>query len=513
MLGMNRCEGTREAVEAVLKSTLPFHLVLTNQASTDGTGAYFDSVKARFPDRVHVFHETENTFFQKPNARAFRMAARLGCEYFVALNDDAIIPPHGLAELAAPLDMFNDAAISGPQGGCQELNHEMHGQHGATVHYIEGSCMCIKISLVLKHRYNLFDEHLERIYSEDSFESLFALEKGYGIHKVAFDLPHARSQTVNRSPEVQRLCKEAQDKNHRWMLHRFGHWNKVRRFDFPIVIRRRMALGDVVLTTPLIRQIKLERPLSDIYVETDFPQVFAGNPHVKEAAQSIRAHPDALLIDLDGAYENRAMTHICDAYYAVANEALGGISKPEFITELHPSKEDHEWAQAQAKQFKGKNLALLHVGPSHWKGKHWPSERFEEVAKWLQKQGYAVACVGSMRKPEAIRSAIDLTANGSGILQVAALCRLANLFVGIDSGVLHLAQASGTPAVGIFGCTSPRFIFTDGSPHMAAASAPSFSGTGSRHRVTGQTFVDCDQAVMESISVEDIKQAIIKLKA
>lgn len=512
MIGMNRLEGTKQAVEAVLRSAEPFFLYLTNQASSDGTGEYFDSVKARFPDRVFVHHESQNTFFQIPNARAFRKAARLGCEYFVALNDDAIIPPEGLSKLACPLDMFHDAAASGPHGGCQELDENLHGRHGHSVHYIEGSCMCIKIDLVLRHRNNLFDPNLEKIYSEDSFESLFALEKGYGIHKVAFDLPHARSQTVNRSPEVQRQCREAQEKNHQWMKRRFGHWNKVRRFDFPIIVKRQMALGDVILTTPLLRQIKKERPLSDIYVETDFPEVFQGNPHVKNASRVTPCKDSAaLVIDLNNAYENRKMIHICDGYHEVANEALGGIERPEMRTELFPSEGDFEWARNIAALSQGKKVALIHAGPSHWKGKHWPSQRFDEVSRWLKEIGFYAVCVGSMRKPSEITCDADWTASGTSISQLAALCREASLFVGIDSGPLHIAQAMGTPVAAVFGCTLPRFIFTDGSPHAAAVANSQLQGAGDRHRVVGKTFVDCHQNVMESIFAEDLKQAILKL--
>jgi ADP-heptose:LPS heptosyltransferase len=46
---------------------------------------------------------------------------------------------------------------------------------------------------------------------------------------------------------------------------------------------------------------------------------------------------------------------------------------------------------------------------------------------------------------------------------LAALCGRARLFMGIDSGVLHLAAAMGTPVVGIYGpsdwrLTSPRGV-------------------------------------------------------
>ncbi len=48
---------------------------------------------------------------------------------------------------------------------------------------------------------------------------------------------------------------------------------------------------------------------------------------------------------------------------------------------------------------------------------------------------------------------------------LAALCGQARLFVGIDSGVLHLAAAMGTPVVGLFGPTDWRKTGPRGVPH------------------------------------------------
>jgi ADP-heptose:LPS heptosyltransferase len=39
--------------------------------------------------------------------------------------------------------------------------------------------------------------------------------------------------------------------------------------------------------------------------------------------------------------------------------------------------------------------------------------------------------------------------------EVAALCRMARVFIGNDSGVSHLAAAAGAPGVVIFGPTDP----------------------------------------------------------
>jgi ADP-heptose:LPS heptosyltransferase len=51
---------------------------------------------------------------------------------------------------------------------------------------------------------------------------------------------------------------------------------------------------------------------------------------------------------------------------------------------------------------------------------------------------------------------------------MAALCAHARLFVGVDSGVMHLAAAMGTPVVGIFGPTDWRLTGPRGVPYRIA---------------------------------------------
>ena len=46
----------------------------------------------------------------------------------------------------------------------------------------------------------------------------------------------------------------------------------------------------------------------------------------------------------------------------------------------------------------------------------------------------------------------------TGLRQLAALLMGASLFVGIDSGVMHLASASDIPVVALFGPTDPFYV-------------------------------------------------------
>jgi heptosyltransferase-2 len=102
-------------------------------------------------------------------------------------------------------------------------------------------------------------------------------------------------------------------------------------------------------------------------------------------------------------------------------------------------------------------LAPGAVGPS----KRWPVSAYAEVARALTAENLAVWVLGSPNESplaaEIVRAAgaaaRDLT---SPDLRNAILAlRLARAAVSNDSGLLHVAAAMGTPAIGIFGPTSP----------------------------------------------------------
>lgn len=100
-------------------------------------------------------------------------------------------------------------------------------------------------------------------------------------------------------------------------------------------------------------------------------------------------------------------------------------------------------------------LAPGAVGPS----KRWPA--FAELAQRLAAQGLGVWVLGGPNEAELARDIVaragararDLTGHDlrTAILALAA----ADVAVSNDSGLLHVAAAAGTPAIGIFGPTSP----------------------------------------------------------
>jgi ADP-heptose:LPS heptosyltransferase len=108
-----------------------------------------------------------------------------------------------------------------------------------------------------------------------------------------------------------------------------------------------------------------------------------------------------------------------------------------------------------------------------------------EVARSLQSRGSRILWIGTGHELERLRAAparpsgyfIDQLGDGS-LMTTAAALSLATLFVGHDSGPLHLASAFGTPVVGVFAPGQPERTF----PQGVGASRIVYSPTP--HRIT-----------------------------
>jgi len=100
--------------------------------------------------------------------------------------------------------------------------------------------------------------------------------------------------------------------------------------------------------------------------------------------------------------------------------------------------------------------------------KEWPADRLLEACRRTAGDGVWAVVVGTERRPEVEHApedgVLDLTRR-TGLRDLVGLLDLARLFVGNDSGVLHLAAALGTPCVALFGPTNPAVTGPQGSSH------------------------------------------------
>ena len=508
ILALNKLEATKACIESVIKNSgdpSTYCLYLTNNGSVDGTKEYFDSLNDE--RNVLVVQNEENEGFIGPNNSAFDWARRAEIPYFIALNNDTEVPPFWLDYLAAPLDLDPKGALSGP--GFFGLNDDMHGTDSRPGEYLEGSCLCAKVSIVGSNLDDLFSPYLTFIYGDDSDLSLRMREKGFNIYKTPFTLKHPRCTTVKQSPEVQNKCAEAQAKNHAVLVKRWkNYFDHGRRHDYSIILKRHIACGDTLLLTPILRALKESNPFSRIFVETKSPDVLKNNPNVSSAYYPMQPAREEIVIDLEMAYEDRKEVHIIDAYADAVREKIPGLGHVDRRIEMFPTLEDINWAiNLKANNRFSPKVAVMHVDHGGWPGKNWPKERFAQVATCLVKKGWHVVTVGGQFQPAGF-DGFDLTGKTT-TMQLAALLKVCQLFIGGDSFPLHAAVAMGCPAIGIFGVTSSRFIMADGlAKRICLDSNPNLPGTGERHRVAGSRCVVTTDECIKSVEVDTVVAAI-----
>jgi heptosyltransferase I len=132
-----------------------------------------------------------------------------------------------------------------------------------------------------------------------------------------------------------------------------------------------------------------------------------------------------------------------------------------------------------------KDFAILNPGAG-WGAKRWPAERYGQVAKKLAKDGLS-SLVNYGPGEEELALAVETASEGAArriscsISELISLTRRARLFVGGDTGPMHLAAALGIPVAAIFGPTNPARNGPFGTRSVVLRSASSVTDHSRRH--------------------------------
>jgi len=141
-------------------------------------------------------------------------------------------------------------------------------------------------------------------------------------------------------------------------------------------------------------------------------------------------------------------------------------------------------AEAEADALIPTNTPILALGPAaNWPYKQWPVQHFIILIGALTAQGGLLANAsvmvladGSEREQiapllKAIPDDKRIEVIGKGLQTAAACLKRASLYVGNDSGLMHLAAALGVPTVGLFGVGYPD-IYGPWGDKCAAVTTP-----------------------------------------
>ena len=290
-----------------------------------------------------------------------------------------------------------------------------------------------------------------------------------------------------------------------------------------ILVTRLRFLGDVVLSTPLVRALRQTFPKAHLAYLSEQPygEVLEHNPHLNEVIaldrKEIASFPLArrafahagffkrlrkenfdLVIDLLGNPRSGLLSFLTGAkirfgparrgraiYYthlvAEPNRSHTQIETHlEFLkflgmdpykadpkTEIFVSNREKTWAFSYLAENRlvSHPLILLHPGAS-WPAKRWLPERFAQIATRLQRDLKASTVLLCGPNEQGMTSEVLQAmrgklhvAEGLTIRQLTALLSKCDLFITNDAGPMHIACALGRPTLALFGPGDPQTWF------------------------------------------------------
>jgi ADP-heptose:LPS heptosyltransferase len=262
---------------------------------------------------------------------------------------------------------------------------------------------------------------------------------------------------------------------------------------FPILFITATRIGDAVLSSGLIRKLLQEIPNArfTIVAGPAAAPLFEETPRLDEVIvlekakdkghwlrlwSKVRKREWGLVVDLRGSAISSFLRRKRRAVYRrVPGPPVHKVVEASRVLKLGedvaaPHLYTNEETEARAVEITAGKGPILALAPAaNWVGKTWPLERFAQTAIQLLGEGGPLAggrlmvlgapqdhhVMDSLRHVVLKTRLIDL-AGKTDLLTAYACLKRAALFIGNDSGVMHLAAAAGTPTIGLFGPSDER---------------------------------------------------------
>ena len=329
-----------------------------------------------------------------------------------------------------------------------------------------------------------------------------------------------------------------------------------------ILIVQLRQMGDVLVTTPVIRVLRQHRPRSHIafLVERPSYHILSGNPYLDEilvldrerygspfyvvnVLRTIRQKRFDLVFDFLGnprsaliaycsgarvrvGYDFRVRKHFythivrrdVQPKYAVdfkmdALRAIGIDGRGEHTLDFFVPPEAHLFAEGFVRREGiGQNDVVIAVSPTSRRPyKRWPLSRFARVSDWLiAAWGAKILLLWGPGEREVVgkmRALMErepiISPQTPTVKEVGALLERCAFLISNDNGTKHIAVALGVPTITIHGPSNPVNWTPATGEHIAVKRE---SGCVTCERTSCSQF-----ACLEAVAVEDVKEAVVQL--
>ena len=267
-----------------------------------------------------------------------------------------------------------------------------------------------------------------------------------------------------------------------------------------ILVIRLSSLGDILLTTPVLRAIMQKYPGSEIHflVKSQYANAVWFNPNIsklftydKEKVQSLiqdlKSNKYDFIVDLHNNFRSRSVTRSLKVKtYRFSKPSLQKFLLVKFkinlLKELKSIPRRYTEAvegleldsngleliipdETKSKLPDNENYIGLCPGSQHYT-KRWLPEYFIELGNLLKENGNKIVIFGGSSDKDicseiskGISGSINLQ-NDNNLFQTVADMKKCMLIVTNDTGLMHAAAAVGIPLISIFGSSVKEFGFS-----------------------------------------------------
>jgi lipopolysaccharide heptosyltransferase I len=333
-------------------------------------------------------------------------------------------------------------------------------------------------------------------------------------------------------------------------------------FPHRFLVIRLSSIGDIVNALPAVAALGQSFPGTEVHwlVENRYAPLLVGNPYVqriipldtlswrgslpsasivKEMAKTLvglRRSEYAAVLDFQGLWKSAVIALLSGAKVRIglARPWLREPSAAILYTERVPAAGRHvveeslalvehlgarigpwqfplphtpdadQYVEELLARLEARDFIIINPGGG-WKAKRWAPENYDRLIRSLGPRfNGKILLTGSPGENELISGILNRAGTKqaayfpSSVLQFIALVRRAKLFLGGDTGPMHLAAAVGTPVVAIYGPTDPA---RNGPFHAADIALYN-------HAPTNHTRRNSNAAYIEGISFESVLAAI-----
>lgn len=302
-------------------------------------------------------------------------------------------------------------------------------------------------------------------------------------------------------------------------------------FPQKILLIRLSAIGDILLTTPLLRALRTQYPQAqlDFVVKAEFAEILRyhpalntlyevqtqrGWPELQALGQRLRDVGYDVIFDIHKNFRSRYLTFAAKPQTVlrhrkyVLRRGLLVHTKINLLQNIPPiyqryldaaaplhlpapsplvagrqleifwrAQDDHKAEMELYARDWQPQLPMIGLAPgAGFYTKRWPAEHFGKLALNCIRHGYQVAVLGGKQDVESAKAIAQIVRNEQqgkiplldlagalSLVESAAVIKKCNLLVANDSGLMHIAEAVGTPLLAVFGSTTRELGFF---PHL-----------------------------------------------